>query len=163
MKKSLISAITLLAAFSMTQTASAREFADIYVQCGLGAMIAPNTPAVAAVTNVTWDLGTTAILSNATSPETCKGGSAKTAAFIHDSYTPIENDLAKGQGEYLDTLMATTDCDASAHAEIASAVREDFATVVAQPGYAERSRFEKAESLFNIVHAKAGVCNTSNS
>ncbi len=37
----------------------AREFADIYTECGLGAMIAPKNPTVAAITNVTWDLGTT--------------------------------------------------------------------------------------------------------
>ena len=49
-----------------------REFADIYTECGLGAMIAPNNEAVAAVTNVTWDLGTTAISSDASSEENCK-------------------------------------------------------------------------------------------
>lgn len=64
--------VVLLLAFA--QPASAREFADIYTDCGLGALIAPNNGAVAAVTNVTWDSGTTAVSSDASSAESCKGG-----------------------------------------------------------------------------------------
>jgi len=72
------------AAFCFAQSASAREFADIYTECGLGAMIAPNNAAVAAVTNVTWDLGTTAISSNASSADSCKGGKTKTRGVAEE-------------------------------------------------------------------------------
>lgn len=157
MKKVLLSAVAVAAAVSVTQTASAREFADIYVDCGLGAIIAPNTPVVAAVTNVTWDLGTTAVISNASSPDTCKGGKAKTAAFIHDSYEPIEKDLARGHGEYLNTMMEIAGIDVMDRETVAAAVREKFASRIAEVDYASESRFEKAEALFNIVqeHTKA--------
>jgi len=167
MKKMLFSAMVCVAAFAVSQTATAREFADIYVDCGLGAMIAPNTPAVAAVTNVTWDLGTTAVISNASSPNTCKGGKAKTAAFIHDSYVPIERDLSRGQGEYMDTLMVTAGCSEESRAAISAAVRKDFTSSVAAPGYTDQTRFEKSEALYNSLQNQmngefAGSC-TGNS
>lgn len=96
-----VATVVAVVAFGLlvnSQTSMSREFADIYTDCGLGAMIAPKTPGVAAVTNVTWDLGTTAVSSNISSPDACVGGKEKTAAFIHDSYSSLEEDLAKGDG-----------------------------------------------------------------
>lgn len=145
------------------QPAAAREFADIYTDCGLGAMIAPNNSVVAAVTNVTWDLGTTAISSNASSPETCQGGKGKKAAFLYDSYAQIEKDLARGSGQHLTTLMALSGCQAGVHGAMATALRQDFAAVAAQPGYSAQSRFQQAEALYNLVEKRvqqdfAGTC-----
>ncbi len=94
-------ALGLLSAVTLTQPAMAREFADIYTECGLGAMIAPRNEAVAAVTNVTWDLGTTAVSSNVSSPDSCSGGKQKAAAFIHDAYASLKTDLASGYGAHL--------------------------------------------------------------
>jgi len=141
------SAALLLAAGS----ASAREFADIYTDCGLGALIAPNNGAVAAVTNVTWDLGTTAISSNASSADSCKGGKPKTAAFIFQQYAQIEKDLAQGQGKHLAALMNIAGCEADA----AQTLRANFAGSVASPSYATQTRYERAEVLFNQVQQSA--------
>jgi hypothetical protein len=139
------------AAFCFAQSASAREFADIYTECGLGAMIAPNNAAVAAVTNVTWDLGTTAISSNASSADSCKGGKTKTAAYIFQSYAQLEKDLAKGQGQHLTALMTIAGCAADTQADVARSLREGFASSVASPAYATQTRYERAETLFNQV------------
>lgn len=147
-----ISALAVLALAAFSQSAMAREFADIYEECGLGAIIAPRNPAVAAVTNVTWDSGTTAISSNITSPDTCAGGKEKTAAFIHDSYQSLESDLASGSGIYLDTLMTLVGIDAPAQPGFTEALRHNFAKVVAEPGYTDQSRFEKAQILYNLVY-----------
>ncbi|HEX6704295.1 MAG TPA: DUF3015 family protein [Albitalea sp.] len=127
--------------------ANAREFADIYTECGLGAMIAPNNSAVAAVTNVTWDLGTTAISSNASSADSCKGGKPKTAAFIFQQYAQIEQDLAQGEGKHLTALMTIAGCEPQA----AQTLRAKFAGSVASPAYATQTRYERAETLFNQV------------
>jgi len=148
-------AILFLAAFS--QPAMSREFADIYTECGLGAMIAPRNGAVAAVTNVTWDWGTTAISSNISSPDTCKGGQEKTAAFINDSYESLEKDLASGSGAYLDTLMLLAGVNAQAKPEFITALRSDFAEVVADANYTDQSRFEKAQTLYRLVYRHAGA------
>jgi len=148
-----VSALALLGAVACAQPAMAgREFADIYTECGLGALIAPRNEAVAAVTNVTWDLGTTAISSNISSPATCAGGKAKTAAFIYDSYQSLETDLASGYGTHLDALMTLVGYESQAQQDLTKAVRADFAKMVADPSYTEQSRFEQAQALYNLLY-----------
>jgi hypothetical protein len=144
--------LSLVLSVALAQGAAAREFAEIYTDCGLGAMIAPRTPAVAAVTNVTFDLGTTAILSNISSPETCKGGQALAAAFIHDSYESLEADLARGTGSYLDALMVLAEVPEEAKTSFVHALRKDFASYVAKRNYTEQSRFQKAENLYTLLY-----------
>ncbi len=144
--------LVLLVLGVVSKAAAEREFADIYEECGLGAMIAPKNPAVAAVTNVTWDSGTTAISSNISSPDTCGGGKEKTAAFIHDSYKALENDLASGEGTYLDTLMTLSGIHESSKLKFVQALRSDFAKIVAEPGYSVQSQFEHAQALYNLVY-----------
>ena len=82
----------LIVTLALRQIGMAREFAEIYTDCGIGGMIAPRSDAVVAITNVTWDLGTTAISSNISSPDSCSGGQAEKAVFIHDSYDVLELD-----------------------------------------------------------------------
>jgi len=151
--------ITLLGGMALCVAANAatdREFADIYTDCGLGAMIAPNNDAVAAVTNVTWDLGTTAISSNASSPDTCAGGKGEAAAFIYDAYPNLEKDLAVGQGEHLASLLSIAGIDAESRSDVSIRLRREFAEIVNADGYSERTRFEKAETLYNALYAHAG-------
>ena len=147
-----ISAVGILMLLAYSQPVMARDFADIYTECGLGAMIAPKNAAVAAVTNVTWDWGTTAISSNISSPDTCKGGQAKTAAFIHQSYESLEKELASGNGTYLDTLMLLAGVDSQAKLQFTETLRKDFASIVAAPGYSSQSRMEKAKALYDLVY-----------
>jgi len=164
MKKQLAATLSVLAVgLVAVQPASAREFADIYTQCGLGAMIAPNNEVVAAVTNVTWDLGTTAISSNASSPESCQGGKAKKAAFINDAYPQLAQDLARGRGQHLQTLVALSGCRADVQPALVQAVRADFAQLAAQPQYAQQTRKLQAAALYDALQQRtegqfAGAC-----
>lgn len=153
MKKKLLFALSLLSLFVATPS-MAREFAEIYTQCGLGAMIAPKHEAVAAVTNVTWDLGTTAISSNISSPDTCQGGEKKAAAFIHDAYEHIEKDLASGKGAYLDTLLVLAGCEPTARPAIASALRSDFAKTVEAREYSSYSRYDNAKGMYDMFNSR---------
>lgn len=157
MKKKIVQALAVLSVLAVAQPSVARDFAEIYTQCGLGAMIAPKHEAVAAVTNVTWDLGTTAISSNATSPETCQGGKGKTAAFIHDAYPQLEKDLAKGEGAYLDTLLTLSGCASNVRPAVATALRKDFSTSVADPQYSRQSRYEQASGLYDMFYRRIEV------
>lgn len=136
--------------------AVAREFADIYTECGLGSLIAPSNTAVAAVTNVTWDSGTTAISSNISSPDTCKGGQAKKAAFIHETYPQLERDLARGHGKHLDTLLSIAGCNVSVRENVGLALRSDFAKLIAEPGYSTRNRYEQSKGLYERLNARIG-------
>ena len=147
----------LVLMLALPQIGMAREFAEIYTDCGIGGMIAPRSDAVAAVTNVTWDLGTTAISSNITSPDTCSGGQAEQAAFIHDSYDALEVDLASGHGAYLDALVALAGHEGQTQERFVTAVRSGFAKLVAAPGYPEQNRFAKAEALYNLINEQSEV------
>ncbi len=151
-KKMTLCATVFAASLTLAQAATAREFADIYIDCGLGAVIAPRTPVVAAVTNVTLDLGTTAILSNISSPETCAGEQARMAAFIHDAYESLEADLAAGEGRYLDSLTALAGVEEEKKAFFVKGLRESFTDSVAAADYTRQTRFTRAENLYNTVH-----------
>lgn len=149
------SAIVLM---STAQIANARDFGAIYIECGLGALIAPSTAWVAVITNITWDLGTTAITSEASSPESCKGGQAKTAMMIYEAFPSIETELAQGRGEHLDALFTLAGKEQNEHAALIAELRSSFAKTVAADGYTAMSRYEKAEALyglFQVVVAEA--------
>lgn len=157
--------ITLLgsqAAFA--RSAEDRTFGQIYTDCGLGAMIAPETPGVAAVTNVTWDLGTTAVSSNVTSPGSCQGSEVTTAKMIYDTYPKLEQDLARGDGEHLDAVLAATGCPKSAHGEMTAALRSEMAATVQASDYDSQSRRDRAAAMYNGLYqqvdgAFAQACN----
>jgi len=134
--------------------ASDREFAEIYTDCGLGALIAPRSDAVAAVTNVTWDSGTTAISSDSSSPESCKGGKETAAAFILDAYPSLEADLARGSGEHLATLIHIAGCQRAVEPDVAAALRADFSGVASEEAYTLRTRYENAERLFDVLTSR---------
>ena len=155
-KKIMIAAA--VACFASVQAASALDFGHAYKKCGLGGIIgdAAGNDIVAIITNVTWDLGTTALISEAT--DACSDKSGKMAALIHESYIPLEQDIAQGQGEYLDAMLATAECDTSMQPEVVAHVREDFAAQVAAPGYASQTQFEKSEALFNVFQANTATC-----
>ena len=146
----------LLVTMALPQLGAARDFAEIYTDCGLGGMIAPRSDAVAAVTNVTWDLGTTAISTNISSPDSCSGGKAEKAAFIHESYDALETDLASGHGVYLDALVALSGHEGEARERFVAALRSGFARLVAMPEYPEQDRFTKSEALYNLVSEQTG-------
>ena len=129
-----------------------REFGEIYQECGLGAVLSPNDPTIAVITNVTYDLGTTAISSNSSSPDSCHGGRGRIASLINKAYELLEADLASGNGKYLNTLTAMTVRDSQAQQQFKDALRKDFAKVVSAPGYTSKARFEKEQMLYNLVY-----------
>jgi len=148
-------AMAVLALVAFSQPADARDFADIYSECGIGAMIAPNNQACAVLSNFTWDYGSTAITSNISSPDTCKGGYGKTAMFIHDSYETLENEIASGSGDYLDTLMLLVGVEEGESNVFLNDLRKDFSNLVGQDNYVQLSLFEKSEALYNIVYKQS--------
>lgn len=143
------------------QHAAARDIGDIYTQCGLGGLIAPRTPALAVTTNLVWDLGTTASSSDISSPESCKGSSAKAAAMIYRAYPSLERELAAGQGENLDALLSLAQCDDGARATVVSALRGDLAGFAGAADYGSKPRLEQARDLHRSLseHAGAQACN----
>lgn len=135
---------------TLVGTASAqRDFASIYKECGLGAMLFPDDPIIAVVTNVTWDLGTTAAISELSSPETCKGNASMMAAFLLDAHPQVEQDLSVGEGAYLSSMVNLMGCEGNETAAT-SALRASFSDAIADDYYSG-SDVEKSEALFNAA------------
>lgn len=147
--KSIKLALALVAILMTAGTASARDFASIYKECGLGALLFPDDPIIAVVTNVTWDLGTTAVSSAVTTPGACKGGSVDMAQYIIDTHPQIEQDLSVGAGTHLSSMVSMMGCGDNT-AVASSALRAEFSNVVAD-GYYEANDLEKSELLFNAA------------
>lgn len=158
MKKSLlvISAVGAMC-LGLSQQAMARDFGAIYQQCGLGGAMNPDSPGWAVSTNITWDWGTTAIMSDVSSPESCKGGSAKKAAYIHEAYPKLAQDLSRGEGKHLTALMTLTGCSTDTQKTVATGLRADLAVLTAAPGYAAQSRQEQAAALYDALNRRAAA------
>lgn len=145
--------------FSTIGAASAqRDFAEIYKECGLGALLFPDDPIIAVVTNVTWDLGTTAVLSELSSPESCKGNSAMMASLVIDAHPQLEQDLSIGEGDYLASMVELMGCE-SADVEATAALRTQFSQAALTGTYFEMDDYGKAETLYNAaVTTASNVC-----
>lgn len=152
--RKLLVAVAVAAGVAFSPPAQARDFGEIYTQCGLGGLIAGSVPVLAVITNITWDLGTTAISSAATTPEACHGGAERMAAFINQAAPELEQDLARGQGPYLAALLELSGCSAASQPAITGALRGDLAAALAAPGAATRTRFDQAAGLFNLYTAR---------
>jgi len=133
------------------------DFGKIYVECGLGGIIASAVndktanPLIAVVTNVTWDLGTTASTSHFSSKNTCANQRTVVASFINQSFEKLEKEIASGEGEYLDALASLVTEGKTSTSEYTSKLREDFAKVVASEEYTTLTHYEKAKKLYEIA------------
>jgi hypothetical protein len=161
-KKIIAIIATPLLAISMMSTANAeRDFGEIYTQCGIGAMIFKKNETLAAISNITWDLGTTAFSSNMSSDDNCKGSAVAKAAFIHSSYTALEQDIAKGEGQHLNALMDIMKCDTTVRQDVVKSIRTDFAKTVSTVAYSDATTQQKSKQLYDMTNTgKAASCGT---
>ncbi|MEO1656953.1 MAG: DUF3015 family protein [Pseudomonadota bacterium] len=152
MKSLLTLAAVAVGAMAVT-SAQAQEMRDTinpWLDCGIGAMIFPddNLEVGAGISNVIWDLGTTAVTSAQSSPDTCNGTSnVKMAVFIQRTYPTLEAELAKGYGDNLSALagMVGTEDEAA----FVASLRGEMAGVMAADDAA------KPEALYYAALAAA--------
>lgn len=121
---------------------------NAWTDCGIGAMIFKDLPVAAAISNVIWDLGTTAVISMAASPDTCKGVRVAAATYINESLESIETDLANGEGQYLATMFALMGLEGEKHFEARDQIRQSIAN---SPTYFTMSRTEKAQFMYVLI------------
>ena len=130
-----------------------------YSDCGIGAALFSETSWAAVTSNVTWDLGTTAVTSATASPETCSGKNVKTALFIRDTYQQLVEEAAKGEGTHLTAALNLMECGSAKQSMAIQAVRADMSRVVAQPTYQGQTNIEKSAEFFNVINnAVASSC-----
>lgn len=153
---SMVAALTL--ATSLNAKSSDKSFGEIYTDCGIGGLLTAPIPSgaghdvLAVLSNVVWDLGTTAISSNISSVDTCASGKhEKVATFINHSYDELEKDLAKGEGQYLDTLVSMAKPDNVDESTYKTELRNNFSNIVASTDYEKMNQYQKSEKLYNVV------------
>ncbi len=125
---------------------SGRSIEQVYKQCGIGGAIFGNSSAILAIiSNVTWDLGTTAAISDSMSPDTCQGGNVRAAVLIKEAFPSVEKDLASGQGAHLSALNSVANCDSAAN------VRAQYGKYAQTSVYRAATQDQNAEALYSIV------------
>lgn len=145
MKLISFAATSIVAAVAFTPAAQA----DInpWQDCGIGAIIFEDNGAASAISNIIWDLGTTAVTSATVSEDTCKGATLVTATYINENYAQIESDLAIGEGEHLAAML-----DLIAPQNRAQVVAELRQSLLID---ADLPVAKKAEALYLKAHAAA--------
>lgn len=158
--RTLFIALVVVAAMPAKQVIAAQH-AQInpWSDCGIGAMIFPNNDTAAIISNIIWDLGTTAVTSAEASKQTCKGHNVVAARFVYRSYANLEQETAVGTGEHIVAVLNILGCPNDSEQHIAMAVRKDFAAVLQNPQYTSWNRLEKAKSYYNILKSDTrGFC-----
>ncbi len=122
-----------------------------YTDCGIGASLFPDTPWAAVTSNVTWDAGTTALTSATASPETCNGKDVEVAEFIYRSYDSLVEDTARGEGEYLTSLLNIMQVQESFRGEVVDSIRSKMLSNIIQDTYMAMDDVEKSTQYYNIV------------
>ncbi|MEJ2763819.1 DUF3015 family protein [Photobacterium sp. MCCC 1A19761] len=159
--KKLITAVAIasavLAAPMSMADGKASSGLNPWTDCGIGAMIFEDIAPAAAISNVIWDLGTTAVTSAGLSVNTCAGANVKTAMFIQQSYNNIIEETAIGNGEHITAMLDLLEVTPAARADVIAAVRADMAGIVSQPNYANATTAEKAELYYNALIANTAA------
>lgn len=148
MKKTLL--IAAMGVLLGSSGISAKEL-NPWIDCGIGAMLFPKSEAGAAVSNVIWDWGTTAVTSAVSSKGTCAGEKAKTAFFINSTFEEVVENTANGNGEHVTAMLNILGCDSAAQSDIISSVRSEYSKTVGSDSFTTNSRVENAEAYYNVV------------
>lgn len=121
-----------------------------FSDCGIGAAIFSNNVA-ASISNVIWDIGTTAVTSATASPETCNGKDAVVAEFIFESYDNLMEETANGSGQHISSLMNILELNEEVHADVISTIRMDMTSALSESTYSTLSSIEKAEIFYHSI------------
>lgn len=158
MKKLLIAAALLtLPVMANAETKAQGSGPNPYTECGIGAAIFPDLHWAAATSNAIWDLGSTAITSALTTPETCNAKKTHTAKLILETLEGIEKDIAVGGGQYTTALADTMGCAAENRGAFVAQLRQDYGSIVSKEGYPAADKAQRAVDMYGSVKHAAGV------
>ncbi len=147
----LATSVATSALMPATAQAEGNKQINPWQDCGIGAMVFPNNGAAAAISNIIWDLGTTAVSTNISSQENCASDKAQTAMFIKATMPSLEQEVAIGEGEYVTAMLELRGCEVASHGEIIKAIRQDFTT----------QESDSAETLYNVLEERVNTSFTN--
>ena len=142
----------LLAAVPFASFAQAKKKElNPWIDCGIGAMIFDETGWAAVTSNVIWDLGTTAVISDQSSQNTCNSKKAMTAMYVGVNYANLTEEAAKGDGKHLQALLDVMGCESASRPAILSSVRAGLGEQLGRTDYLQKTSAAKAEDFYNVV------------
>lgn len=159
--RSSIIALSSALTFSATSV-SAEEGTTVenaFAQCGIGAAIFTKNETAAIISNIIWDLGTTALSSQTSSPDSCSGAQTTAALFINETYPVLEEQFVKGGGSHVAALMNIMQCETSATASVVSSVQSELASSLNSKEFAGSSDHDKAVAMGAMVDRAMASCN----
>ena len=141
--------------------AAAQGSSDLnpWQHCGIGAAIFDDNETAAAISNVIWDSGSTAVTSATVSPDTCSSEEIDVANYIDMTNDALTAELAMGDGDHVSGLLAVADCTANAD-DVVSAMRGSISEV--STDYATQPHADQAYATYEALKAAGwqdGSCN----
>lgn len=151
-----ITVLVLLPMIALQARAGEKEI-NPWTDCGIGALVFSGIDGktgkiLAAVSNLTWDLGTTAVSSATSSPGTCNGVETTSAIFIQQNIRVVEEQIATGEGEHLNALLDIYGCSSDVKPAILKSLRTEAHQLFAEPSYHEADRAKQAEALWSDLN-----------
>ena len=145
MKKITICALTASLLIGNAVAAEKKEQKiNPWTDCGIGAMIFSDNNEAAAISNIIWDLGTTAVTSQVSSADSCKGKNVDVALFIQDNYNKVLEETSQGSGEHLTAMLEMLEVETGKQSEVIVSVRTKMAKEVATNTSTQPEQFYNA-------------------
>lgn len=126
--------------------------------CGIGAAIFEDNGTAAALSNVIWDSGTTAVTSATLSPETCNSKEIEVAMFVDQTYDQLAMETAMGEGEHLSAALGLMSCDAGSSQDVVNQLRSDLQQGSASTDFANQTHAEKAYQYYESLNQATADC-----
>lgn len=156
MRKALIGMVVLVAVVGFVSAASAVDQKN--TGCGLGSMVFEGqnglvSQTFAATTNGTFGNQTFGITSGTSNCEQFKTFTMndKVNIFVADNMDSLAKDIAKGEGEYLDTMASLMQLDQAQRPEFYALLQKNFSRIYSSPAVTP------ADVLANISHIAASM------
>lgn len=159
-----ISAVATLAAFVLlssigTATAETRDYKTAMEECFFGLLFAnEDQRGISLGLNVvSGQLGSYAYTSATLAPDTfCAEKKANTAKFVNEAYPKLIEDIARGEGEYLQAALQLAGCnDLASQGAVSGDIRDGLAGDLASDSYNGLTNADKAFRLFNDLSVSA--------
>lgn len=166
-----IFALTSVVALSITPVYAAEQKAEAeepvkkqkvenaFTQCGIGAALFPKNEGLALLSNIIWDLGTTAVSSQTTSQDACAGNLTTAAIFIDHTYPVLEEQFVKGEGANIAALMDIMDCAEPSRQSIVAQIQDGLASSFADANFTQSTSLDKAKNMAIIIDGATASCN----
>lgn len=144
-----------------TVSAATQEHINPWQQCGIGAGLFDENGTAAAISNIIWDSGTTAVTSATMSPETCSSKEIEVARFVDETYDQLVMETAMGEGEHLTAALGLMNCSSAAQEEVIGHLRTDLQEASSATDFAELPHSDKAFQYYQSLNQASSTCAAS--